>query len=190
MNDSSIQSEGESARDALVIAERGASLVATLARLDRLSRRIETIIQNNAEEPAEFRARLEAELRALRSAPGRTILVVAEPIGPRTDRLVRTVVSALPRGARVILAPASPSPYATLALSALVLTVLEFATGASLSVARYEESPRPSSNDVVAPRVTAEASYRGGHGARVAQSSRCRSLSGAPASSGAARRRV
>ena len=48
MNDSSIQSEGESARDALVIAERGASLVATLARLDRLSRRIETIIQNNA----------------------------------------------------------------------------------------------------------------------------------------------
>ena len=119
----------------LVIAEYGVDITKRLADLDRRSAVIDKLVQRESEDGVSFRERVESELSSLtESIHDRTFFVASEPIGPRLNGMVRTIVSSMPTGAHLVLCAERPSPFATLALSALAMTVKEMTHGADVTV--------------------------------------------------------
>ncbi len=127
----------------LVIAEHQVDLAARMAELDRAGARIERLVQRETELPGDFMRRLADALQTTEQVYDRTIFVAREPIGPRLNELVRTIVSSMRPGTRLIMAAEHPTPSSTRALSALALTVMELAFGADVIVegAAKERSP-------------------------------------------------
>lgn len=118
----------------LVIAGRGVALSERLSDLDRLGCRIDKLVQRSTEDDGAFRDRVQAEFTGEQAIHDRTLFVAGEPIGPRIHGLLRTIVSSMPNGTHLVLCAEKPGRPATLALSALALTVKEEASGVDISV--------------------------------------------------------
>lgn len=119
----------------LVIAEQGVDLVKRLGDLGQRGCLIDKLVQEDGEDGSAFRERVASHLSSSSEAVhDRTLFVAREPIGPRLHGMVRSIVSAMPTGAHLVLCADQPSSFATLALSALALTVKELTHGAHVSV--------------------------------------------------------
>jgi len=115
----------------LVIAEHGADISARLLDLDRAGARVHLVVQDHSEDTRDFMRRLSHELASGDCVYQRTFFVAREPIGPRLNEFIRTIVCSMRPGARLILAAEFDTPYARRALSALALTVMEMMTGSA-----------------------------------------------------------
>lgn len=123
----------------LVIAEHGVDLTVRFAELERAGCRTDHLVQRATEGPSEFTRRLGETLRNLKTIPDRTIFVAREPVGPRLHELVRTIVCSMHPGLLLMLATDQRTPYATRALSALAITVMEMTDRSDVLV---EGAPR------------------------------------------------
>jgi hypothetical protein len=122
------------ANEVVLVAEHGTSVGALMEKLRRRGHTVRVVVQDRSEAAGAFRERVACTLRSLASTASETYFVAAEPIGPRLLAMIRAIVSALPRGARVILCAGAPSATATRALSALAMTVGEMARDVDISV--------------------------------------------------------
>jgi hypothetical protein len=120
--------------DVVLVAEHGVAIATRIAKLRRDGHSVRILLQDASEDAVAFRERVASTLRSLGEAPFATYFVASEPIGPRLLAIVRIIVAALPRGARVVLCAGVPSTSATRALAALAMSVGEMARDVDISV--------------------------------------------------------